>query len=599
MRTPPTATPSRLSAGLAFVRLLPLLIVPLLLLGGLWLVQPAAPARAQQFTDQQRALFAFDTRGDVETLADAVFGLGIRPDGWIGTVDVDAASFVGDLWFDNEQLANAVFGIEVRPTEWIGAPIANAVTIIRNVRHDAELTADEVFGLAIRPDTWRGSPVIFRCPRTLQNVVSALQTFYRFSINTPDSAINYCAAVQAELEDELINLLFGTPGRDGTLRDPIELLTSVRGDVERLADERLGLNTRPSGWIGNRDRTSTTLIGDLFLDVNLLADDQLPERPAGWIGVVTASPGLSALNLRRDLELLADTFYGLERPRGWQGIDPAGRCLPLVQTLKFVVEENYPVSFTDLDPAAPDYCDQLEQAVNAVVEVPPIIDTAEEEIRLNGSSNFAFAYLDIAASEYMGIMPGGVRFRAVYRNFGDSNMMFVSGDDFALYVDRRFTTVEETVFNSLPTLENVNPVTFCDAGWCNGPGPTPTPTGSGPLIAILIQTTPQSTPDPTVLETTKQLVSWNFIRVTYIQDDLGARTAQVALEICVQPAENATACEPVLSVFDRNSGTNRPAIGQFNGLNIYEFRYGYTTNVVIEGTTRFSNDIWISDPTIR
>jgi hypothetical protein len=34
-------------------------------------------------------------------------------------------------------------------------------------------------------------------------------------------------------------------------------------------------------------------------------------------------------------------------------------------------------------------------------------------------------------------------------------------------------------------------------------------------------------------------------------------------------------------------------------LNIYELRYGYSTNLLIEGETRFSTDVWISDPTIR
>lgn len=568
---------------------------------GLLLAPSAASIRAQQLTEQQRALFAFDARGDLETLADTIFGVGIRPSGWTGNINVDSTTFVSDLWFDNEVLADAIFGQGIRPETWIGAPVANATSIVRNVRHDLELSADEAFGVGRRPDQWRGAPALYRCERTLQNTLTMLQTFYRIGLRTPESAINYCRAVQDELEDELINIVFGTPDAGGNLRDPITELAAVRGDLERLADERLGLNTRPPGWVGNRDRTSTTQIGDLFLDLNLLADDQLGtgERPAGWIGVVTVSPGVSALNLRHDLELLGDAFYARERPRGWQGVNPAGRCLPLLQTLKFVVEQNYPVSFADLDPDALDYCAQLSEAVNSVVENPPILDVVEQEERFNAASNFAFAYLDVAATQYMGIMPGGTRFRAVYRNFGQSNMMFVSGDDFALFVDRRFTTLPETVFNSLPTLENVNPVTYCDAAWCNGPGPTPTPTGSGPLIALIVQVTPQSTPDPTTLRQTKQLVSWNYIRVTYIQDNIAARTAQVALEICAQPAENALACEPVISVFDQLTNTARPVLGQFNGLNIYEFRYGYSTNLVIEGTTRFSNDVWISDPTIR
>ncbi|MCS7003544.1 MAG: hypothetical protein NZ518_11905, partial [Dehalococcoidia bacterium] len=302
-------------------------------------------------------MFAFDARGDLETLADTIFGVGIRPSGWTGNINVDSTTFVSDLWFDNEVLADAIFGQGIRPETWIGAPVANATSIVRNVRHDLELSADEVFGVGRRPDQWRGAPALYRCERTLQNTLTMLQTFYRIGLRTPESAINYCRAVQDELEDELINIVFGTPDADGNLRDPITELAAVRGDLERLADERLGLNTRPPGWVGNRDRTSTTLIGDLFLDLNLLADDQLGtgERPAGWIGVVTVSPGVSALNLRHDLELLGDAFYARERPRGWQGVDPAGRCLPLLQTLKFVVEQNYPVSFADLDPDALDY----------------------------------------------------------------------------------------------------------------------------------------------------------------------------------------------------------------------------------------------------
>jgi hypothetical protein len=287
------------------------------------------------------------------------------------------------------------------------------------------------------------------------------------------------------------------------------------------------------------------------------------------------------------------------RPRGWQGADPLGRCAPAVQSLVFLVERNYPFTIDDIDPTAADYCAQVAESVNSLVENPPVLDVVEENVRFSASSNFAFAYLDLAATEYMGIMPGGVQFRAVYRNFGESNMMFVSGLDFALWVDRRFTTIEETLFNSLPTVENADPVTYCDARWCNGPGPTPTPTGSGPLIAVLLQVTPQATPSTTELQTTKQLVSWDYVRVTYVQDNVGARTAQVTLEVCAQPVQAATACEPVLSVFDSAAGTNKPVIGQLNGLNIYEFRYGYSTNVVIEATTRYAVDVWISDPTIR
>lgn len=546
--------------------------------------------------------FMFDVRVDLDLLADAVFTEGVRPEAWIGNFELGSATFVIDTWFDAELLADEVLGIGIRPDDWQGADVPIATTIARNVRYDIEYLADEALGIGVRPEGWRGAPPILRCERTIQNVVEMLSRFYRINPQTPQSAINYCAAIQAELEDEMVNIVFGTPQRNQPAFDPLDGLAAVRGDLERTADELLGLNTRPVGYVGNRDRGSMTLIGDLFIDINLLADDQLGQgvRPDGWIGVVSTVPAVSYLNLRHDVELLTDVTLGYNvRPNGWQGVNTLERCMPLVRTLAYLDEQNYGVSFIELDPAAPDYCEQLTDAVNAVVENPPVLDVAEVDNRYTGASNYAFTYLDIGAHQYMGIMPGGTQFRAVYRNYGESNMMFVSGTDFALYVDRRFTNVEETVFNSLPTVENVSPITYCDAYWCNGPGPTPTPTGSGPLLEIILQTTPVSPPSQAELEITKQMVTWNYVRVTYVQDNLAARTAQVTIELCSVPVEAATTCEPVTAVFDTSSGTAKPVLSVFNGLNVYEFSYGYITNVVMESNTRFANDVWISDPTIR
>ena len=288
------------------------------------------------------------------------------------------------------------------------------------------------------------------------------------------------------------------------------------------------------------------------------------------------------------------------RSQAGRASTPIERCLPQIRSLAFLTQQAITdFSIAEIDPAAQDYCAQVAQSVNAVVENPPRLDVIEAEQLMTAASNFAFSYLDVAATEYMGIMPSGIRFRPLYRNFGDSGMMFVQGEDFALYVEMSFTTISETAFRSLPTLEGVNPLSFCDAFWCNGPGPTPTPTGSGPLLSVLVQTTPIATPNVGALAASKQLVSWNQVRVTYVFDNLQAGTAQVALELCPQSAEVATGCEGVISVFDNNTGTNKPVLSQFNGLNVFEFRYGYSTNLVIESATRYSQDVWISDPTIR
>lgn len=548
-------------------------------------------------------LLVFDTRADLELLADAVLGVGIRPQAWTGNTNLQSPTVVSDLWFDNEQLADSVFGATIRPDTWFGATVPLPEVIVRNTRHDLELAADAFFGRDIRPPEWRGAAAVLRCDRALQNTLTILDRFYNIRPQTPESAINYCAALQAEIEDDLVNIVFGTPDANGNLPNPIELLGAARGDLERLADELLGLNTRPPGYIGSRDVTSPTFVGDVLLDMQNLADATLGvgNRPPGYIGATTNSPASSYLNLRQDLELLADATLGANRrPTGWQGVNPLERCAPLVRSLVFITESSYQITLGEIDPEALDYCAQIGASVNALVENPPVLDLAEQEEieRLTATSNYAFAYLDYAALEYMGVMPGGTPFRAVYRNYGESRMMFVSGDNFAVYVDYTFTTLPETTFRSLPTIDG-EPISYCDAIWCNGPGPTPTPTGYGPLIGVLIQTTPIATPNPQDIAASKQLVSWNYIRVTYVFDNLQTRTAQVALEICAQPAATATACQPVISVFDNNTNAVKQVVSVYNGLNVYEFRYGYTTNLIIEGETYYANDVWIADPTIR
>jgi hypothetical protein len=389
------------------------------------------------------------------------------------------------------------------------------------------------------------------------------------------------------------NILVGEPEQ---LKD---LMLALRGDLERLADEKLGLNNRPLAWIGNKDRESPTLIGDNFLDLETLATEVLGsnERPETWLGVVTASPLISYRNLRHDLELLADRSLGFNlRPRGWQGLNPLERCEPLVQDLVFVVQANYGLETETLP--LDNFCAAVSDAANLLAETPRVETEAEAQIdsRFLGESESAFTYLDVSASQFMGIMPPGTKFRAWYRNFAESSMMFVSGDDFAVFLDRRWTTLSEDTFDSLPSLEGVAPLTFCDASWCNGPGPTPTPTGSGALALLLAENTPQAPPSQEEVSTKTQ-VSWNNIRVTYLQDNAQTRTAQVALEICAEPAQ--ITCEPVIRVFDNAVGALKPVLSQYNSLNVYEFTYGYSSNLLIEGATLTSPDVWISDPTIR
>jgi hypothetical protein len=545
-------------------------------------------------------LFLLNLQSDIEVLADEVFGTE-RPEAWTNNEDVESPLFVADLWVNNELLADAVLGGGVRPEDWFGATSSNPDFLSRNVRHDLEILADQIFGDGrTRPETWIGARPVYRCSRSLQNLLRILDTTFNTRPTTPDSVVDYCGSVTNELRDTILPSLLQNTDVAAQAND---LLSGVRGDLERLADERLGLGTRPPNWVGNRDAASGGFIDELFRDLELFADNELGtgNRPEGWRGVSPAASAQTALNLRFSLELLADATQGEgARPTGWQGSNPTGRCDVLVQSLVIFVEQS--VTLVPLPEDVTDdsvFCPQIERSANDTYENPPAEEVVEaEDDALVWRSRFAFSYLDVTALQYMGIMPGDTEFRPWYRNFQESNMMFVSGEGFALFIDRRFTTMPEEAFRRLPTLEGRRPLTFCDADWCNGPGPTPTPTGDGPLVLLLAESTPEPTRDVTVLEGQgKRLVSWNNVRVSYLLDRPETGTVQVTLEICSDPTQ--VACEPVTSVFDNTTGTVRPIISQFNGLNVYEFPYGYSTNFLLEGATLFSRDVWISDPTIR
>lgn len=565
-----------------------------LVLGIWWLISwVSAVPQAQENLLQ---VSVQNIRIDQELLADRVFGGGTRPDTWTGNDVLGSPSVVADLWFDNEQLADDIFGMGQRPDDWIGATSSNIDILVRNVRHDLELAADAVLGAGLRPDGWVGGPRLFSCSRTLMNTVLVLERFYNIRPGTADSVLNYCTSVAFDLEGQLSQLTLG----DAETEIPAQIL-ALRGDLERLADETEGVNVRPEGWIGNKDINSPTLAADNFTDLELLADEILGVnvRPPDWSGSVVGSPSSAFRSLRFDLEQLADISQGPGvRPRGWQGLDPTLRCDSQTQTLVLLVGLNYDLT-SSVDVTSEDFCDAVANEASLLIENPPLDTVEADDIdnRYLAEAEYAFAYLDSAATQYMGNVPLGTQFRAWYRNFGESTMMFVSGDDFALFIDLRWTTMRPEIFQTLPTLEGVRPLTFCDANWCNGPRPTPTPTGSGPLLEIITVATPPATVAPSqVQEGGKQLVNWNAIRVTYLlqRPDIGA--AQVTLEICRDTQQ--IACEPVTSVFNNSNGTAVPAIQQFNGLNVYELPYGYSTNLLIEGPSLFSTDIWLNDPSL-
>ena len=513
-----------------------------------------------------------------------------------------------NLWYDNELLADVVFGAGERPENWFSATTLNRDLLVRNVRHDLELTADEVFNGPIRPAFWQGASPLFRCSRTIQNLVRIIDVEYGTPFTTPVTTPDFCNAVREELAALLLPIAID---QQNGFENVAQLSWWLRGDLERLADELFGVGARPPNWVGNIELGSPTMQRDIDIDLERLASDEFtPDiRPAEWLPFVEEAASTSYINLRNNLEVLTDTILSPEvRPSGWQGItdDPVSQCGPMVQAVFFIAQNAFDLF---LDPAvyeAEDFCVQIEAASNDNLENPPRELVEQLDDAYVAEAENAFTYLDIAATEYMGMMPFGTEFRAWYRNFAGSNMMFVSGDNFAVFIDRRWTTMEEDVFNTLDTIEGVQPLAFCDASWCNGPGPTPTPTGASAIDQLLAAVTapaPGDNTDFTTLEAPKTQVSWNHVRVTYVARDIQlnfrgqVRTgAQVALEICVEPQQ--ITCEPVISVRDIAAGVPIPALFQSNGLNVYQLPYGYTDGLQIEGATLISPDVFLSDTSI-
>lgn len=571
------------------------------------LVTHAAPQQQANLYE----LFILQARNDLEILADEALGEGVRPDTWTFNFDLLSDVFVADLWYDNEMLAEGIFGDGARPDDWFGATTLDPYLLSRNIRHDLELSATHIFG-AERPAGWNGAEPIYQCDRTTQNLLRYIELLYDARPTLDPATPLYCGSMAFEIESDLIRVaLAPIEGLDfGSLQEKV---IATRGDLERTANEALGVSVRPDGWIGY-DEESLSFFQDLNTDLEMLANIiyQGAERPDVWGRNIPDSAAISFFNMRYNLETMTSERLGDgARPHNWEGVsDPLYRCEPMTQALIHIMIDlfNYRPDREIGDRTTQQFCRDNMLAVNNYADNPPttelgeLIDDPRDRV-FSGESEYAWAFLDVGALDYMGIMPPGTRFRAWYRNYQESSMMYVTGidQDFGVFISHDFTTLDSDVFRRLPTLDGVRPVAYCNASWCNGPGPTPTPRG-GSAVERLVQGSGTAVPDTTVIEeireeTGKLQVSWNHVRVTYISDPVGRGAAWVALELCYETQQ--ISCEPVSGVLDQALGVYKPIVDVYNGVSVFEIPYGYSSTVVIESANLLSPDIWISDPTLR
>lgn len=132
------------------------------------------------------------------------------------------------------------------------------------------------------------------------------------------------------------------------------------------------------------------------------------------------------------------------------------------------------------NPAAPDYCANLEKEANTFTEAT-LLGKLSTLAEVGGESRDAFAFMDFAARKFVGVMPKGTPFTAVARNaLPGSKMMLVKGEGFTVYVDYTFTDITEDSFSTLPDYRDYDKpfAPFCKLDWCQEP--TAPPTSSRP-----------------------------------------------------------------------------------------------------------------------
>ncbi|MDX1992722.1 MAG: hypothetical protein SF029_10040 [bacterium] len=264
----------------------------------------------------------------------------------------------------------------------------------------------------------------------------------------------------------------------------LELLISLRPDIELLADALIGVGQRPEGWSGTLDINDSQLPLLMRLDLELLAGTVLGAevRPREWFGTVSSTPYALARDIRHDLEVLADATVGRDgggRPAGWIGAEPIMRCSRATQSLVGLLQASG-VFQLSVDPTAPDFCAQVEVQASQFTEVNLLANPAQLQqggLASIGTgagagtatiiNDFAAAFLDRGASLRVGVIPNGLELTPIARSYSQfSNMMLVRGADFELFIDYQFTSVSEDQFEALPDVDSITIDPYCAADWC-------------------------------------------------------------------------------------------------------------------------------------
>lgn len=164
-------------------------------------IEPVQPTPVPLSPEAAEALpIVVRARGDLELLANQVFGQDQRPAGWSGSTDTANPELPLLVRLDLEVLAGFVLGAEERPDGWFGVVVSSPLAVARDLRHDLELIADVVVGAStIRPGLWAGDDPIMRCNRATQALLPLLERSASFVLNVDFNQSDYCRQIEIQI----------------------------------------------------------------------------------------------------------------------------------------------------------------------------------------------------------------------------------------------------------------------------------------------------------------------------------------------------------------------------------------------------------------
>ena len=162
-------------------------------------VEPTATPIALSLEASEALPIVVRARGDLELLANEVFGRDQRPAGWSGSTDATNPDLPLLTRLDLEVLAGFVLAADERPEGWFGVVVSSPLAVARDLRHDLELIADIVVGAStIRPGLWAGDDPLMRCNRATQALLPLLERS-GFVLNVDFNQRDYCRQIEIQV----------------------------------------------------------------------------------------------------------------------------------------------------------------------------------------------------------------------------------------------------------------------------------------------------------------------------------------------------------------------------------------------------------------